>query len=451
MNRPGGHGRITKLHYSGDGQIESMDVKYTLSGTDKRLAPYLVEPWQELERTHRRAIDGTEGGVDTTTAAPPRVGLERPARRKEVGAGAAAVDEKENAIRQPSRRNHSEQQQQKQPQQPRRRPSIKPLASLKRPTKVPTQAESPQSSSTESAATIPLLIFADDEQSVVSELGMCTWAEEPSPRLSYLTDSSGSGHKRGGAGKLAASRGRLHSLETSDASEFSRRSSPCSKAKSIVSGQLSVVGRSRKGGGGGGAIHSPAAAAAAAGRKVEKRLLATSPSTTKCLAVGQVSSSPFEHGEESRDEHKRSPSQSPRKRRPTSSSRLYVSQLQPVNELACGDNKVRGRMMDRRDDDGDEEDRRSRDRRPADVPEESPLDETMSCTSHDSRRDDFIARLVDLLSDNDGVLDEDCVLDLVNQRAAAECPYSAKTLDESLRHLADQNKIMRSEGHIYLV
>jgi hypothetical protein len=319
--------------------------------------------------------------------------------------------------------------------------------------------------------TVPLVIFADnDDQSVVSELGMwCTGPEEPpSPRLSYLTDSSGSGPKRAeGTGAAAAAaahqRGRLHSLETSDASEYTHRSSPCSKAKSIVSGQLSVVGRGRGGGGGRGAIQSPTAAAAAASsrhRKVEKRLLVTSPSTTRCLAVGQVSSSLLgaeeEAAEDSRDDHKRSPSQSPRKRRPTSASRLYVSQLQPVNELACCDDKFQGRA-DRRDDVEDEKGGNGRDRRPGhapNVPDESPLDETMSCTSHDdARRDDFISHLVDLLADHDGVLDEDCVLDMVNRRAAAAvgAPFTAQSKDESLRHLADQNKIMRSEGQIYLV
>jgi hypothetical protein len=483
MNRPGGHGRITKLHYSGDGQIEAMDVKYTLSGTDKNLEPYLVEPWQETDRTNRRGATMTTTndpiGADTTAATPAVPGP--PARRKEGGgrAASAAVDEKENSNRQPSRRNHHHhaQPQQQQQQQQRRRPSIKPLASLKRPKKVPAppqqQAASPQSAIAErtTATTVPLVIFADnDEQSVVSELGMwCSGPEEPpSPRLSYLTDSSGSGHKRAEGTGAATNhhRGRLHSLETSDASEFTHRSSPCSKAKSIVSGQLSVVGRGRGGGGGGrGAIQSPAAGAASSSRhrKVEKRLLATSPSTTRCLAVGQVSSSPLGADEEeaaaaagdSRDDHKRSPSQSPRKRRPTSASKLYVSQLQPVNELACCDDRFQGRT-DRRD---DVEDGKCRDRRPGqapDVPDESPLDETMSCTSHDDgRRGEFISHLVDLLADHDGVLDEGCVLDMVNRRAAAaaalEAPFTAQSLDGSLRHLADQNKIMRSEGHIYLV
>ena len=61
INRPGGTGRITNIHYSGqDGSNSSptvigLDVKYTIySGQDQHLDPELVKPHEELESRGRR-------------------------------------------------------------------------------------------------------------------------------------------------------------------------------------------------------------------------------------------------------------------------------------------------------------------------------------------------------------------------------------------------------------
>lgn len=54
INRPGGHGKIVKLHCGPEGSIEGMDVKYTITGGfDKQLDPDLVKPHEELERGRR--------------------------------------------------------------------------------------------------------------------------------------------------------------------------------------------------------------------------------------------------------------------------------------------------------------------------------------------------------------------------------------------------------------
>ena len=55
INRPGGHGKITKVHADKDGNVLRLDVKYTLSGADCDLDPELVQPYVELDRKSRRS------------------------------------------------------------------------------------------------------------------------------------------------------------------------------------------------------------------------------------------------------------------------------------------------------------------------------------------------------------------------------------------------------------
>lgn len=385
MNRPGGHGRITKLHYAEDGQVVSMDVKYTLSGTDKKLEPYLVEPWQDLDRSNRRDIPPTRTG----TAAPLDPALMT-----------AVAAEKENVEREPHKGR---------PQ--RKRNTLKSLASFKKSKKATSRNVSSSSSSFEGAVSVPQLIYADDEQSVVSELDVGTGIEEP-PRC-YMLDSSASSKK-------ASHRSRLQTFDTSsshDASQTSRRSSPCSKAKSIVSGQLNV----------GGALESPTL-------KFGKRLSPTSPSAAKTLAVGQMLS-PAKAGVDST-------SPSSRKKHPRLLPKLYVSELKPVTEQACDETQ---NNMERRDDEEDEHMQESSQQDPA----EKHVDETMSCHSECPRRNLFVVHLVDLLQENDGVLDEDGVLELLNP--LVETPFDTSQLQEFLEYLCDENKIMRSDGQIYSI
>lgn len=56
INRPGGTGRITKIHYASDGTtVDSLDVKYVVSsGCDTFLDLSLVKPQQQQESTGRR-------------------------------------------------------------------------------------------------------------------------------------------------------------------------------------------------------------------------------------------------------------------------------------------------------------------------------------------------------------------------------------------------------------
>jgi hypothetical protein len=125
---------------------------------------------------------------------------------------------------------------------------------------------------------------------------------------------------------------------------------------------------------------------------------------------------------------------------PPAPAKLYVSELQPVQELAWGGDSSQV-MMDHRD---DEEDKHG------DEPDPQPLDDTMSCSSDCPRRNLFVLSLVDLLQENDGVLDEDGLLDLVNRHVdGAALPFDAANLSDYLDFLCSQNKIMRNDGQIY--
>ncbi|CAB9518753.1 expressed unknown protein [Seminavis robusta] len=54
INKPGGHGKIVKIHYSSLGVVDGLDVKYTLNNsTDKNLEADLVTPHVELDRGRR--------------------------------------------------------------------------------------------------------------------------------------------------------------------------------------------------------------------------------------------------------------------------------------------------------------------------------------------------------------------------------------------------------------
>jgi hypothetical protein len=55
INRPGGHGKIFGVHCDEGGVVESLDVKYTITGGfDRQIDPDLVKPHQELERAGRQ-------------------------------------------------------------------------------------------------------------------------------------------------------------------------------------------------------------------------------------------------------------------------------------------------------------------------------------------------------------------------------------------------------------
>jgi hypothetical protein len=55
INRPGGHGKIVGVHCDEEGVVESLDVKYTITGGfDKQIDPDLVKPHQELKRAGRQ-------------------------------------------------------------------------------------------------------------------------------------------------------------------------------------------------------------------------------------------------------------------------------------------------------------------------------------------------------------------------------------------------------------
>ena len=73
INRPGGHGRITRVHYlnndSSGGVVQSLDVKYTVTGgSDLHLDPDLVKPHQELSRQGRSRRSRDFFAPTTTTA-----------------------------------------------------------------------------------------------------------------------------------------------------------------------------------------------------------------------------------------------------------------------------------------------------------------------------------------------------------------------------------------------
>jgi hypothetical protein len=68
INKPGGCGKITKIHYGADRTtVESLDVKYVVgSGSEKELDPGIVFPYENLERTgrQRRGRDFLGGRVE---------------------------------------------------------------------------------------------------------------------------------------------------------------------------------------------------------------------------------------------------------------------------------------------------------------------------------------------------------------------------------------------------
>ena len=56
INKPGGCAKITKIHYAAaDGSnIEALDVKYILGGSEKNIDPAIVSPYETLERGGRK-------------------------------------------------------------------------------------------------------------------------------------------------------------------------------------------------------------------------------------------------------------------------------------------------------------------------------------------------------------------------------------------------------------
>mmetsp|Transcript_419 Transcript_419/g.749 ORF Transcript_419/g.749 Transcript_419/m.749 type:complete len:390 (+) Transcript_419:176-1345(+) len=78
INRPGGVGKITKLHYS-NGFIESLDVKYLVgSGSDTNLDLDFIEAYEPLESNGR-----ARRGRDFYTASPAKRGASREKQGKD--------------------------------------------------------------------------------------------------------------------------------------------------------------------------------------------------------------------------------------------------------------------------------------------------------------------------------------------------------------------------------
>jgi hypothetical protein len=82
INRPGGTGRITKIHYASNGfTVESIDVKYTVSsGFDHHLSPDLILVHQELDSRSRRRVKPDK--IDTTTGAENEPNIKRRSNSK---------------------------------------------------------------------------------------------------------------------------------------------------------------------------------------------------------------------------------------------------------------------------------------------------------------------------------------------------------------------------------
>lgn len=80
INRPGGHGKITYIHYNSQtGSVDGLDVKYTISaGQDEKIDPDLVKPYLELERkSRRRRSSSDEGNKENNVGKEPA-----PAKKK---------------------------------------------------------------------------------------------------------------------------------------------------------------------------------------------------------------------------------------------------------------------------------------------------------------------------------------------------------------------------------
>lgn len=67
INRPGGAGKIIKIHYTSESFVESVDVKYILGGVDTQLDLDFVSPHEELKRQGR-----SRRGRDLYRASPAK-------------------------------------------------------------------------------------------------------------------------------------------------------------------------------------------------------------------------------------------------------------------------------------------------------------------------------------------------------------------------------------------
>ena len=97
INRPGGVGKITKVHYD-NGYVISVDVKYVLSGFDKHIDLAFVHPTETLNRQSR-----SRRGRDFYSATPAKRGMgdEAEGQKNPSSAPGGTEDTKRNDATQP--------------------------------------------------------------------------------------------------------------------------------------------------------------------------------------------------------------------------------------------------------------------------------------------------------------------------------------------------------------
>ena len=484
INRPGGHGKITKLHYgttSTDGTttptgvVTAVDVKYTITGGfDRQLDVQFVEPWQELDRTNRRA-------TSAAVTLPTRDGAVQPPRRKTTtttaskrSKGAATTglalhpahpDDKENNHRRLPGGPMA-------PPPPRRRASNNAPPAVALPTKkkpifaaafpgrnrATTHSSKPQakatarqgarppqptstsrnlttrdsSSASLGSSSVPFLIYADDEQSLVSELDAYGGGveERRSPSSSSLLPprhhqrQQHRQHPHHHDSTSGGGRQRRHTLESTtaasshgDTSSSGQRSSPCSNARKIASGQVLL-----------------AVAAASAPPP------AVSPRFTKSLVVGRVADAAPPGGNDDPATMGCHP-----RTMPVTLRQVYQSERRWASEFVQ-DVVV---LLDRRDDDD----------HPMTAAEDDDQDDVMSVASsagpdthhNGGLRAAAVACLVSAaLADKDGALDETEALD-PQAYPPQDPPLTVAELQACVKHLSDANKLMRSDGQLYRI
>lgn len=78
INKPGGHAKITKIHYDEAGTVPNMvDVKYVLGGTEKDIELTYVKKHIELTRRSRSRKSESVMNVDTLGGIPKKEGKKK--------------------------------------------------------------------------------------------------------------------------------------------------------------------------------------------------------------------------------------------------------------------------------------------------------------------------------------------------------------------------------------
>lgn len=353
INRPGGHGKITKLHTDERGQVVRLDVKYILTSSyDLNLDPELVQPFHELDRNSRR-----RRRQRAATDPEVREGKENE-RSKPLSFSKKAVSKRVNK---------------------KKKKTVSPSSStdLLEKKRRSREAEAPMSEI--------YLSDCDDTMSMVSELGF--GAEAVSSGRSYMLPASQRKQRQSFETTCSAIASNEDTYEESDRT-------PISRAKSMGSGQLSSDDAENK----------------------DPESFEPSFSKTKSLLIGRY--------QQSTSNQPKAQATLPQQ---VSLAQVYQSEKQRAAEF-CKQVVLNN-----------------------DAPgAEATSVASSSCHASTERRNRFVYAFTDLLQ-MDGMMQVDEVVAKVNANASLKEPFLETEVTGYLGYLAEQNKIMESDGLVYSI